>query len=298
MEIAGGRPVLDEFGRLARVLVKHPRDAFASDEQLAAQWQAHGFTAAPGFALACRQYESFLEALTAHGATPIFLPTDAATTIDSIYARDASLATPAGVVLGSMGKPLRAGEPAAQGRALGAHAEPWARVIGTIQPPGLLEGGDVVWLDQRTVAVGRGYRTNAEGIRQFAAILGEAVTVIEVPLPHWRGPGDVMHLMSLISPVDDDLAVVYSALMPVPFRERLLERGIALVETPDDEFASMGTNVLALAPRTCLMLSGNPGTRRALERAGATVVEYDGSEISLKGGGGPTCLTRPLIRTA
>jgi len=298
MEIAGGRPVLNEFGRLARVAVKHPRDAFAGDAQLSAQWQAHGFTAAPAFALACRQYDAFLDALTTHGATPVFLPPDAATTIDSIYARDASLATPAGVVLCAMGKPLRAGEPAAQRRAFEAHPEPWARVAGAIQPPGLIEGGDVVWLDERTVAVGRGYRTNAAGIRQFAAILGDAVTVVEVPLPHWRGPGDVMHLMSLISPVDDDLAVVYSPLMPVPFRERLLERGITLVETPDDEFASMGTNVLALAPRLCLMLSGNPGTRRALERAGATVVEYDGSEISLKGGGGPTCLTRPLIRTA
>jgi len=105
-----------------------------------------------------------------------------------------------------------------------------------------------------------------------------------------------MHLMSLISPVDRDLAAVYSRLLPVPFRERLLDRGIALVETPDDEFDSMGTNVMAIAPRLCLMLAGNPGTRRALERAGATVVEYEGSEISLKGGGGPTCLTRPLGR--
>jgi len=298
MEVGDRRAALNEFGHLVRVAVKHPRDAFASNACLASEWQAHGFTAAPDFALACRQYDAFLEALTTHGADPIFLPADGATTIDSIYARDASLATPAGVVLCAMGKPLRAGEPAAQARAFAARAEPSARVIGAIQPPGLIEGGDVVWFDDRTVAVGRGYRTNAEGIRQFAAILGDAVTVLEVPLPHWRGPGDVMHLMSLISPVDGDLAVVYSRLLPVPFRERLLDRGLALVETPDHEFDSMGTNVLALAPRRCVMLSGNPGTRRALERAGATVAEYEGSEISLKGGGGPTCLTRPLDRTA
>ena len=298
MEVAGRRPVLDEFGHLARVAVKHPRDAFASDTTLASQWRAHGFTSVPDFRLACRQYEAFLEALTAHGAEAVFLPGDAATTIDSIYTRDASLVTPAGIVLCSMGKALRTGEPAAQARAFGASPESWARVIGAIEPPGLIEGGDVVWFDERTVAVGRGYRTNAEGIRQLARILGEAVTVVEVPLPHWRGPGDVMHLMSLISPVDADLAVVYSRLLPVPFRERLLEHGLSLIDTPDDEFDSMGTNVLAVAPRRCLMLSGNPRTRSALERAGATVVEYEGSEISLKGGGGPTCLTRPLVRTA
>ena len=294
MEIADPRPALNEYGRLTQVLVKHARDAFVSDAALASQWQAHRFTAVPDFTLACRQYDAFLEALTADGAEPLFLPPDAAATIDSIYTRDASLVTPSGIVLCSMGKPLRTAEPGAQAHTFAADGP--ARVIGTVEPPGLIEGGDVVWFDDRTVAVGRGYRTNAEGIRQFAAILDDAVTVLEVPLPHWRGPGDVMHLMSLISPVDRDLAAVYSRLLPVPFRERLLDRGIALVETPDDEFDSMGTNLLALAPRLCLMLAGNPGTRRALERAGATVVEYEGSEISLKGGGGPTCLTRPLGR--
>jgi N-dimethylarginine dimethylaminohydrolase len=294
MEIADSRPALNEYGRLTQVLVKHARDAFVSDAALASQWQAHGFTAAPDFRLACRQYDAFLAALTAHGGEPLFLPPDAAATIDSIYTRDASLVTPSGVVLCSMGKPLRAAEPGAQARTFAAHGP--SRVIGAVEPPGLIEGGDVVWFDDRTVAIGRGYRTNAEGIRQFSGMLGDAVTILEVPLPHWRGPGDVMHLMSLISPVDRNLAVVYSRLLPVPFRERLLDRGITLVETPDEEFDSMGTNVLALAPRICLMLAGNPGTRRALEHAGAAVMEYDGSEISLKGGGGPTCLTRPLRR--
>jgi N-dimethylarginine dimethylaminohydrolase len=292
------RPALDETSALARVAVKHARDAFESQARLSAEWESHGFTAAPDFDLACRQYDAFLEALAAQGAEPLLLPADPATTIDSVYVRDASLVTPAGVVVCAMGKPLRAHEPAAQRRAFAAAAQPWTRVIGAIEPPGRIEGGDVVWFDARVVAVGRGYRTNAEGIRQFRALLGDDVTVLEVPLPHWHGPGDVMHLMSLISPVDADLAVVYSPLMPVPFREQLLERGISLVETPDDEFASMGTNVLALGPRRCLMLAGNPATRRALERAGAEVAEYDGSEISLKGGGGPTCLTRPLVRTA
>ena len=169
--------------------------------------------------------------------------------------------------------------------------------MGAIEAPGQLEGGDVLWLDARTVAVGRGYRTNDAGIAQLRALLADDVDeVIVVPLPHWRGAGDVFHLMSIISPVDRDLAVVYSPLLPVPFREHLLERGIELVEVPDEEFDTMGANVLAIAPRRCVMVAGNPVTRARLERAGAEVLEYDGSEISLKGGGGPTCLTRPLRR--
>jgi N-dimethylarginine dimethylaminohydrolase len=193
-----------------------------------------------------------------------------------------------------MGKRLRANEPAAQGAAFRQLGIP---VVGAIAEPGCLEGGDVIWLDDRTVAVGRGYRTNDEGIRQFRALLGDSIDeLIVVPLPHWRGPGDVLHLMSLVSPVDRDLAVVYSPLLPVPFRERLLELGCTFVEVPDEEFDSMGTNVLALAPRHCVMLKGNPRTRTALERTGATVVEYKGDEISVKGAGGPTCLTRPLVR--
>ncbi len=169
-------------------------------------------------------------------------------------------------------------------------------VLGTILSPGRIEGGDVAWIDERTLAVGRGYRTNDEGIRQLCALVGPDVDVLVVPLPHWRGPGDVFHLMSILSPVDRDLAVVYSPLMPVPFRESLLERGFSFVEVPDEEFDTMGTNVLAIAPRRCVMVRGNPTTKRRLEDAGAEVTEYDGTEISLKGGGGPTCLTRPLLR--
>jgi N-dimethylarginine dimethylaminohydrolase len=291
MEVA-----LNEFGRLTHVAVKHPRQAFRSAAVLAAQWESHGFTARPDFDAACREHDAFLDILTRHGAEPMLLPADDGTTIDSLYARDASLVTPHGLVLCAMGKPAREGEPAAQGRAPAAAARPWTALAGTIDPPGRIEGGDVVWFDDRTVAVGRGYRTNAEGIRQFAAILGPKVDVIEVPLPHWKGPGDVMHLMSLISPVDRDLAVVYSRLLPVPFHEQLRARGFQLVDTPDDEFDSMGTNVLALGPRQCVMIAGNPRTRGALERAGASVVEYTGVEISVKGSGGPTCLTRPLVR--
>ncbi len=289
-------PVFDEFSLLRRVAVKHPRQAFLDQATLNAQWEAHGFRACPDFDRACRQYDAFLEALTAHGAEPVHLPADTATTIDSIYTRDASIMTPSGIVLAGMGKAIRRPEPEAQGRAFAGTLPPSSTVAGRIEPPARLEGGDVVWFDESTVAVGRGYRTNGGGIRQLQSSLGTAVEMTKVPLPHWRGPGDVLHLMSLVSPVDANLAVVYSPLLPVPFREWLLARRMTLVETPDEEFESMGANVLALAPRQCLMLAGNPRTRAALERAGASVVEYEGSEISVKGGGGPTCLTRPLLR--
>ena len=170
-------------------------------------------------------------------------------------------------------------------------------ILGAIGGQGRLEGGDVAWLGPRTLAVGRGYRSNDEGIEQLRTLLGDAIDeLIVVPLPHAKGPDDVFHLMSILSPIDLDLALVYSPLMPVPFRETLLERGIRLVEVPDEEFESMGCNVLAVAPRRCLMLEGNPRTRSRLERVDAEVHVFEGEQISAKGAGGPTCLTRPLLR--
>ena len=283
-----------EVGALTRVVLKHPRDAFVDEATIAAEWQSLGYTAPPDFARAMTEYDAFLELLQSADSEVYLLPRSGRTTLDSIYVRDASIVSDRGVILCSMGKPQRAEEPAAQQAAFAKlHAMP---VIGEIQPPGRLEGGDVIWLDNRTIVVGRGYRTNDEGIRQLRALLPDNVATVVVALPHWRGPADVMHLMSLVSPVDRNLAVVYSRLLPVPFRELLLQRGIELVDVPDEEFETMGTNVLALSPRRCLMLTGNPQTRRALEHAGAEVLEYEGKEISVKGAGGPTCLTRPLQR--
>ena len=282
-----------ETGRLTRVVVKHARDAFRSRDQIAREWAVLNFTAPPDFAGAERDYEAFLGLLRNTGADVVTLPAED-TTLDSIYVRDASIVCAKGIVLCRMGKPQRASEPAAHARAFRRWCLP---IAGEIRPPGQLEGGDVVWLDERTVAVGRGYRSNDEGIRQFREILADSIDeCMIVPLPHWRGPADVFHLMSIISPVDRDLAVVYSPLLPVPFREALVARGIRFVEVPDGEFESMGANVLAIGPRECVMVEGNPGTEEALRRAGATVHTYPGREISLKGGGGPTCLTRPLRR--
>lgn len=283
-----------EFGAITRLLVKHARDAFQGPKAIAAEWQDLNFTAAPDFARAIDEYENFLALLRTSGCEIAMLPKAEGVGLDSIYVRDAAVVYDRGVILCRMGKPQRAGEPAAQETALRALGY---NILGTIQPPGRLEGGDVAWLDERTIAVGRGYRTNDSGIAQLRAFLGDSIDeMLIVPLPHWRGEGDVFHLMSIVSPVDRDLAAVYSPLMPVPFRERLLEQGMTLVEVPEQEFATMGANVLALAPRRCVMVAGNPITRARLESAGVHVLEYEGNEISRKGGGGPTCLTRPLQR--
>jgi len=285
--------ILTEYHRLSTVVVKHVRDAFINEETIAAQWKGLRYSAPPDLSRAVEEHDRFIEILRSTGAEVHLLPRDDRTTLDSIYARDAAVVSATGVILCSMGKPQRADEPAAQEHALRALGIP---IAGRITPPGWLEGGDLIWLDAHTLAVGRGYRTNANGIGQLRALVGDGVEVIEVPLPHWRGASDVMHLMSLISPVDQDLALVYSPLLPVPFRQWLIARGLELVEVPDHEFDTMGTNVLALGPRRCVLLAGNPDTRRALERAACDVIMYEGREISVKGAGGPTCLTRPIAR--
>jgi N-dimethylarginine dimethylaminohydrolase len=276
--------------------VTHVRDAWVDQATVDAQWQGLGFTARPDFGLAVDQHDVFIALLREAGATVHQLRPGPGTTLDAIYARDGSVACSEGMVLCAMGKAARAAEPSSQAQAFEGVGVP---VLGRIEPPGCVEGGDLLWLAPRTLAVGIGYRTNASGAAQLRRLLGSSIDeLIEVPLPHWRGPGDVLHLMSLVSPVDRDLAVVYSPLITVTFRQHLASLGISFIEVPEEEFHSTGVNVLALGPRQCLMLAGNPATRNALEQAGATVVEYDGSEISIKGCGGPTCLTRPLIRAA
>lgn len=282
-----------DVGPLRRVLLKHARDAFVGPASIEAQWGALNYLAAPDYGEACRESEAFASLLERLGVEVAWTPS-ADRGMDSLYVRDAAVVCDAGAILCSMGKELRRREPAELGKALGALGIP---VLGAIGGSGTLEGGDVAWIGPRTVAVGRGYRTNAEGIRQLRDLLGPAVDeVVVVPLPHWKGPSDVFHLMSVLSPVADDLALVYSPLLPVPFREELLERGIGLVEVPDEEFDSMAGNVLAVAPRRVVALEGNPVTRRRLEAAGVEVHAYRGLEISVKGCGGPTCLTRPLER--
>jgi N-dimethylarginine dimethylaminohydrolase len=222
-------------------------------------------------------------------------PFDKKVQMDSIYCRDASIATDFGMIICNMGKGGRINEPQSH---LDTFKENQIPILGIIKAPGTLEGGDVAWLDEKTLAVGHTYRTNPEGINQLKSMLEpKGIEIIVAELPHYKGKNDVFHLMSILSPVDKDLAVVYSPLMPIKFRNELLDRGFKLIEVPDEEFESMGCNVLAVAPRQCLMVSGNPKTQKLLNDAGCEVATYNGKEISVKGGGGPTCLTRPMQRS-
>lgn len=287
-------PCLGEVSPIREILLRHPRDAFVSQSLLNQTWRALNYLAEPDFVRACAEYDGFVRVLESQGMEIHFLAGHPRLTPDALYVRDAAILTPRGLCLAAMGKVERVPETdvlAEQSKTIN-----WS-LCGGISPPGQVEGGDLVWLDSKRVLIAHGYRTNAEGIRQFQDLVGSEVEVREVPLPHFRGPNDVLHLMSMISPVDHDLALVYSPLMPVPFRNWLLELGMTLVEVPESEYDSLGCNVLALAPRRCVLVEGNPETRRALERAGAEVIEIEGSEICLKGSGGPTCLTRPLVRS-
>jgi arginine deiminase len=283
-----------EYGKIRKILLKHARDSFRAQEVISTQWDALGYSEAPDFFLAAAEYDRFARILEDFGIEILYLPQDSRTGIDSIYIRDCVLMTPSGAIILNMGKPLRRSEPEAAASFISSLGIP---LQGKIQHPGTVEGGDIVFLDPTTLVVGHGYRTNGEGIRQLRELLKAGVDhFIVVPLPHWKGPGDVLHLMSFFSPIDRDLALVYSPLMPVPFRNWLQEAGITLVEVPDEDYETMGCNVLAVAPRQCLMLEGNPRTRERLCREGVRVTEFCGDEISKKGAGGPTCLTRPLLR--
>ena len=290
MKINGQSEVLP----IDSILLKHPRDAFLSQKNVDSQWQQLNYLGCPDYSKAIDEYEKFLDLLGRQVSHFHFLPQSASTGLDSIYLHDPVVITKKGAVLCSMGKTERRSEPALCGEFLESIGVP---MLGAITGEGLLEGGDVVWLDEKTLAVGQGYRTNAEGIRQLKELTAGLVDeFVVVPLPHWDGSGDVLHLMSMLSPVDTMTAVVYSRLMPVPFRQWLLQRGMTLLEVPDEEYASMACNILAVAPGKCLMLAGNPMTRKVLEDNGIEVWEYKGEEMSLKGAGGPTCLTRPLLR--
>jgi N-dimethylarginine dimethylaminohydrolase len=286
--------IKDEVGRIKSVLLKHPRDAFKSSQQIKEQWKDLNYLDTPDLKEALKEYEAFTALLENSIAEFHYLPQHKDTGLDSLYVHDPVVITQQGAVLCSMGKSQRRGEPKSAGEFISYLGIP---ILGSIEGDGRLEGGDIVFLDENTIAVGKGERTNKEGIQQLHALIKDFIPeVVIVPLPHWKGPGDVLHLMSLISPVDKDKAVVYLKLLPAPFHEWLLDRGMKLIEVPDEEFDTMACNVLAVAPGRCIMLSGNPLTKGKLESSGVEVREYKGREISIKGAGGPTCLTRPLLR--
>jgi len=274
---------------LRTVLVKRPDQSFAVDDLVS--WHYAG---RPDLAMAQQEHDALVTLLRQAGAEVMYHEEAQPGRADAIFAFDPALVTDHGAIMLSMGKPQRRGEEAAMARCFEALGVP---VLYTLHGEARAEGGDLLWVDHKTLAVGQGFRTNAEGLRQLREVLaGIGVTVMPVELPYYTGPEACLHLLSLISLVDDDLAVVYPPLLAVPFWQELQRRGIRLIEVPKAEFASMGPNVLALGPRRCLMLEGNPVTQGRLEQAGCTVATYRGNEISLKAEGGPTCLTRPIWR--
>jgi N-dimethylarginine dimethylaminohydrolase len=284
---------MDEVSPLKRVVLRHPDAAFGAAGRIDSQWRDLAYHAAPDLDGARREYEAFTAVLEAAGAETVLLGDDPSLTLDALYVRDSMISTPTGLIRCAMGKPQRHAEPQLNSAMAADFGEP---VIGEIGGDGRIEGGDLVWLDAKTILVGHTYRTNSEGIRQLRELVAPHTEVHAFHMPHYKGPGDVFHLMSVLSPIDHDLALVYRPLAPVPLLQMLEERGIAFVDVPDEEFDSMGCNVLALAPRHCVMVEGNPTTRARLEQAGAQVHVIEASEICRKGEGGPTCLTRPVLR--
>lgn len=283
----------NEYGAIERIAVRSPAASFVSDEKIASEWEKLRFHSKPDYAEAASEHASFIRLLVNSGASVIDLPTADSLTLDAIYTRDALLVSPKGLILCHMGRATRRGEPAHNAGLLELAGE---TILGEITAPGTLEGGDFIWLNDKACAVGLGPRTNQDGIDQLKALLGDSVDVHVVPLPDPDHPDDVFHLMSMISPLDKDLALIYRPLMPDSFISWLEDHGVKFVDVPEEEFIPMGCNVLALAPRNVLMLDKLPETKARMEKAGCTVQTYKGDEISRKGEGGPTCLTRPLIR--
>jgi dimethylargininase len=271
-------------GVLRRVFVRRP------DEAACVRWREYGWRSEPDPSRLLREHEQLCALLEGAGAE-VVVGDGVEGDPDAIYAFDPALATERGAILLLPGKEGRRAEPEAAGEALQAAGMP---VSAQLEEPACAEGGDFIRLDERTMLAGRGYRTNSDGIWAVERLL-PGVEMLVFDLPHWHGEAEVMHLLSVLSPLDVDLAVGYPPLMPVRLVQLLAERDIELIEVPGEEFESLGSNVLALAPRVALLLERNRETRRRLERAGVEVLTYAGEELS-KGDGGPTCLTLPLLR--
>jgi dimethylargininase len=270
---------------LRRVLVRRPSVAAC------ALWEEYGWRSEPDPAALLREHDAFCAILEEAGCDVVVAdPIDA--DLDAIYTFDPAIVTEHGAILLRPGKERRRAEPAAVAEDLESAGVP---VAATVTEPAVAEGGDLIRLDEATLLGGRGYRTSAAGIEAVAQAL-PGVETLTFDLPHWHGESEVMHLLSLLSPLAADLVVAYPPLVPVALAQLLAERGIEIVPVPDEEFESMGTNVLALAPRVALALDGNPVTRDRLVAAGVEVLVYEGRELSLKGDGGPTCLTMPILR--
>lgn len=280
-------------GRLRRVGMRRPGAILSADPQ---RW--HYAKPIDAAALSA-QYADFVELVEASGAEIVWFPDDADDLADSVFTYDPSFVVPAGAIVLRPGKDLRADEASLHDR---FYREAGIDVLGQIEAPGLIEGGDCFWLDETTIAVGRGFRTNQAGIDQFAAIVEPTGISVEVfDLPYLHGPEACLHLMSVVSPLDHNLALVHAPLVPTALYQRMQGLGYELLHAPAGEFeASLGLNlnVLATSPRTCIAVAGFPGTVALMRSAGCEVTVFDADELCIPCEGGPTCLTRPLLRTA
>jgi N-dimethylarginine dimethylaminohydrolase len=277
-------------GRLRRVLMRRPGEAMAAADPLA--WH---YTEAIDAEEARRAHDAFADALRAWDVEVLYHEEPLPEHSDSVFVFDPALVTDHGTLVLRMGKEKRRGEEEPLARALQDCGVP---VYGRLEGEARAEGGDTLWLDHDTLAVGRGFRTNAEGVRQLRALLEPlGVTIVDFDLPFYSGPDACLHLLSLLSPVDVDLAVAYPPLMPTALWTELRRRGVRLLEVPEEEFAlTQGTNVLTVGPRKVVMLDGNTVTRQLLEMADCEVLTIPGAPLSFKAEGGPTCLTRPVWR--
>jgi N-dimethylarginine dimethylaminohydrolase len=283
-------------GDLRRVLVCPPRNAGWDCARKAGAWGELGFHHPPNFLAAQREHDALGHLLADAGAEVVFLPATDALTLDAVYAHDASLPTDYGLVLMNPAKPNRVAE-------AGAHASFGAEfgipVFGEIKKPGCTEAGDIVWLDPRTLLVGHGYRTNRAGIEQLRSLLAlKGIEVLSAPLPYGPGPSACLHLMSLMSMLDEGTILVDLPWLAVETVELLRARGFRLLEIEPSERDSLACNVLSLGGQRLVALDQNVRTNRRLRQAGFEVVTFTGTELCINGSGGPTCLTRPLLRAS
>jgi N-dimethylarginine dimethylaminohydrolase len=274
------RPLVD-------VLVKRPGEAFgrAFDDP------AHGFLYACDLEVARREHDAFVDLLAGLGPTVHVLEEELDDDPDLVYTFDPLLITDRGAIPLRPGKPNRQDEPVVLERWTEAAGIP---TLARIEEPGTVEGGDTFWLRPDLFCIGRTLRTNGAGVAQLSDIVGGDVRVYDVP--YWKGPAELIHLLSVISPVADDLAVVYPPLLPLGLWELLVDLDISLIEVPDEEFPTLGCNVLAVRPGVVVVAEGNPRTAAALAAAGCEVHPYPATMIGINGSGGPTCLTRPILR--
>jgi N-dimethylarginine dimethylaminohydrolase len=281
-------------GELQRVLVCSPRAAGWDRPEHSQRWRELGFRHAPDFGLAQAHHHRMRHLLESVGTEVAEMAPSAELSLDAVYAHDASLPTDFGLILMRMGKSNRVAEGAHHGL---CGEELGIPVLGGVTAPGTSEAGDMVWLDAKTLLIGRGYRTNAEGIRQMSALLGpKGVGVVSAPLPHGSGPDVCLHLMSLMSLLDENTVLVDLPWLAVETIDLLRLRGFNFIEIDEAERNTLACNVLALGGKRVLALEENHRTNERLRQAGFDVRTFPGAELCINGGGGPTCLTRPLLR--